>query len=93
MAFTGFTTGTLYTATQGTSTATTLVIENIRYNSSTGGAGKRARIKDKVSGGEIFNQRVSGSYGLAVASYANGKLAHGIIVTSLPEGFLEIDLY
>ena len=93
MAFKGFTSGTLYTSVALTSTAQTLIIENIRYNSGTGGAGKQCRIRDRTTGAEIFNQRVSGSYGLAVASYANGRLAHGIIVTSLPEGFLEIDLY
>jgi hypothetical protein len=93
MAFKGFTTGTLYSATQLESTGSTLIIENIRYNSSTGGAGKRCRILDKKTNAEIFNQRVSGSYGLAVASYATGRLAHGIVITSLPEGFVEIDLY
>ena len=91
MAFTGWSVGTLYTMSQGSSTATTLVIENIRYNSSSGGVGKTAKIKER-GGAAFFRGRVSASYGLAPASFTDGKLVHGIVVESLPEGFIEIDL-
>ena len=93
MAFTGWSVGTLYSNTQGDSTATPLVIENIRYISSTGGPGKTAKIREKGNdGATFFRGRVSASYGMAPASYIDGKLVHGIVVESLPEGFIEIDL-
>jgi len=91
--FTGLSSGTLYTATQGASISTPLVIENIRYVSGTGGAGKTAKIYERSGSGAVFFQgRVSASYGLAPATYHDGKLVRGIIVKSLPEGYLEIDL-
>lgn len=92
MAFTGFTTGTLHTATQGTSTGVTLVIDKVLYYSSTGGPGKKCIIADRRSGVVIYRGTVASSYGLAPAAYQDGVIAHGIIVKSLPEGYVQVML-
>lgn len=93
MAVTGWSTGTLRFTALNDSTAIPIVIENIRYYSSTGGAGKTCILKEKAGSGAVFFRgRVSASYGLAPASYIEGKFVRGVIATSLPEGYLEIDL-
>lgn len=91
MAFTGFSVGTWYTSTQGTSTSMRCVIDKIRYYSSTGGIGKKCQISDK-DGVVFFRGRVTGSYGFAPAAFEEGKLVNGMIVMSLPEGYVEIDV-
>lgn len=93
MAITGWSTGTLKVTAINDSTAIPVVIENIRYYSSTGGPGKMGRLKEKAgSKAEFFRGRVSASYGLAPASFIDGKLVRGFVVTSCPEGYFEIDL-
>ena len=93
MAITGWSTGTLRFTALNDSTAIPMVIENIRYYSSTGGAGKTCILRERNGSASVFFRgRVSASYGLAPASYIEGKLVRGVVATSLPEGYLEIDL-
>ena len=92
MAFTGYTTGVLYSATQGETHTGPLIIDNIRYVSSTGGAGQTCRVATDQSTSWLARLTVSASYGLDVNKWDKGVHVDGLQVLSLPEGYVEITL-
>lgn len=92
MAVTGLSTGTINCTAAGDSNAGTLIIDKIRAYSSTGGPGAKYIIKDKGLGVNFFTGVSEGSYGMVPAAYEGGRLVHGFVVMSCPEGYIEIDL-
>ena len=92
MAFTGRSVGILYSGTQGDSLSGNFVIDWIRFNSGTGGAGSVCKLTETASTNVFFNGTSKESYGTVTQVFEGGQMFNGIIVGSLSAGHVQIGL-
>jgi len=89
MAFTGMTTGVLYSSTQGDSLTGRYIIDHITWYNQTV-SNKTVKIVEKARGGAVFESKSLTSNNPITRYFQRGFCMDGIIIASLGSGKVEI---